>query len=78
MNTEVPMSSSEIAHPLLVLPEESPVIIALEKSILSLLEDTSGLCTDDEQDRQALAAILAPVILIEIFGFTEWGSVSTP
>lgn len=77
MSTETIHQSNTENHPLLVICKDSPVIQALEKSILAFLEDYNGLCMDDEKDRQTLASELAPMILIELFGFTEWGSVST-
>jgi hypothetical protein len=78
MCAEIPNEQGKCDYPLLVLSNNSPIILALEKSILSLLEDYDGLCMDDEKDRSALANALAPMILVELFGFTEWGSVSTP
>ena len=78
MSAEIPIQHDKGDYPLLVISENSPVILAMEKSILSLLEDYDGLCMDNEIDRKSLANVLAPVILIELFGFTEWGSVSTP
>ena len=78
MSAEIPIQHDKEDYPLLVIRKNSQVILAMEKCILSLLEDYDGLCMDNEIDRQSLANVLAPVILIELFGFTEWGSVSTP
>ncbi len=76
MSAEVPTPHGEEDNPLLVLSRNSPVIHALKKTVLAVLEDHDGLCMDDEDDRQKLAADLVPVVLIEIFGFTEWGAAS--
>ncbi len=76
MNAEMAHHPGEGDRPLLVLSNNSPVIRALKKSVLTVLEDHGSLCMDDENDRQTLAADLVPVVLIEIFGFAEWGAAS--